>query len=90
MFIRSATMPLLLIAFIVSAYSGVMQTFGREGESGLFDFLLLGLGPRMWNEVHSTSAYITIALVIVHVLLDLKTLLWSIKYVFSFRKHPKA
>jgi len=81
-YIRALTMPLLLIAFIVCAASVVIGGMAREAGS------LFGLTAREWSSIHGTSGWITIWLALVHVLLDLKTLLWSCKYVFTFWKKP--
>jgi len=92
MFIRSATMPLLLISFLLSAYSGVVLwvTFNDEGIVALLGFLRLGLSVDLWSGLHAKAGLITILLAMVHVLLDLKTLVWSCKYVLSsFRRKPK-
>lgn len=92
MFIRSATMPLLLVSFLLSAYSGVVLwiTFNGEGVIASLGFLRLGLSVDLWGGLHAKAGLVTILLAIVHVLLDLKTLVWSCKYVLSFlRKSPK-
>lgn len=87
MYFRSITMPLLLVAFIITGFSAFAMGWSR---SETFSFLALGVSGRTWAELHSTCGFITIGLAVLHVLFEFKTLVWSIKFVFSRPAKPKS
>lgn len=90
MYFRSLTMPLLLVSFVLTGYSGLAVAYFQDFFlSGALAFLSFGIATGTWAEIHSFFGLLTIALVVLHVLFEFKTLLWSIKFVFSRPAAPK-
>ncbi len=85
---RAITAILLIITWVLITLSGVILYFAPSGfRSGRVE-LFLGLTKTTWDDIHFWLGVATVAVIIIHLVLDWKALRGVIRYLTSTHRGP--
>jgi len=82
-YIRAVIAILLIIAWVLVAFSGLILWLAPEGRQSGRIPLLFDLTKSEWKDIHLWLAVATLIITLIHVIVDWKTLRAVIKYMVS-------
>lgn len=83
---RAITAILLIITWVLITLSGVVLYFAPSGfRSGKAE-LFLGMTKPTWDEIHFWLGVVTVAVIVIHLILDWKVLRSVLKYLTSIHR----
>ncbi|RPJ63475.1 MAG: DUF4405 domain-containing protein [Dehalococcoidia bacterium] len=86
-YIRAVIAIIMLAVWLLVAVSGVVLWLAPEGQRSGRIPLLFDMTKSDWKEVHLWLAAIMVAITVIHVIIDWKTLRAVIKYMVSVHRN---
>jgi hypothetical protein len=85
---RAVTAILLIITWALITLSGIVIYLAPSGFRSGKTALFLGLTKTTWNDVHFWIGIITVAVIVIHLIIDWKALRGVIRYLTSTHRGP--
>ena len=87
---RAVTAILLITAWVLSAFSGLILWLAPEVRQAGKQPLLFNITKNEWGEVHFWICVVVVAITIIHIILDWKALRGVIRYMTSVHRDQKG
>ncbi len=88
LYLRAVTAILLLVTWGLITLSGILIYLAPTGQRSGQATLFLGLSKSTWNDIHFWLGVATVAVTVIHIIIDWKALFGLIRYLVSMHRGP--